>query len=475
DMKINRGSFLFRGIFLLFLFASMLKGQELNSGNDYNLQDPIKTKQSRSGKQRSILAPNRKNYLLAAAETFGMNMLVWSYDRYIKNKTWAYISCQSIKNNLRHGFVWDSDGFATNQFFHPYSGALSFTSARANGIGFWHSVIYSFAGSLMWELAMENEYPSANDIITTPSSGIVLGEISYRVSSLFLDENSKGLERVFREMTAALLCPMHGVNRLLMGKTWKTKQKHDRSNYLPVLSFGINRVFIDQDAAQKQLHNFVKFDLKYGELLSGTVPKKPFDYFTVNTGLSLSRTNSIIEIYGTGMLWGRNLTMLPERWGVFGIFKNFDILYNETYKISASSVGSGVIIKAPISPKIRLDNSVILSGVILGGVNSVETVTEDNRDYNIGHGVNGRFEFSFAVKNVAKIYLSYNRYWFHTFVGTEGDELIGIMTGGSQLKIFGPVSLAMEYIYYDRHGEYIGYPSVRKNNFALRSYLSYEF
>jgi len=474
-MKMNFGSPLLCGIFLFFLLASQLKGQDLNSRNDCNIPDTIKIIQSSSTKQQSNSAPTQKNYLLAAAETFGMNMLVWGYDRYISHKTWAYISWQSISNNLRHGFVWDSDEFATNQFFHPYSGALSFTSARANGIGFWHSVIYSVAGSLMWELAMENEYPSANDIITTPSSGIVLGEISYRVSSLFLDESTSGLERAFREMTAALLCPMHGFNRLLTGKAWKTGLKRDRSNYWPVLSFGGNRVFIDQNPDQKQLHNFIKFDLKYGELLSGTIPKKPFDYFDLSAGLSLSRTNSIIEIYGTGMLWGRNLTMLPERWGVFGIFKNFDILYNETYKISASSVGSGVIIKAPVSPKIRLDNSMILSGVILGGVNSVETVAEDDRDYNIGHGLNSRFKSVFAVKNIGKIYVHYNLYWLHTFVGTEGDELIGIMTGGSQLKIFGPVSLAMEYIGYHRHGEYIGYPSVRKNNFALRTYLSYEF
>ncbi|MDW7680329.1 MAG: DUF3943 domain-containing protein [bacterium] len=474
-MKKNYCSLSLRGIFLFFVFANLLIGQELNSTNGCNIADTIRTKQNGSIAQQLVSAPSRKNYLLAAAETFGMNMLVWSYDRYISHKTWAYISFQTIKNNLRHGFEWDSDEFAMNQFFHPYAGALSFTSARTNGIGFWQSLIYSFAGSLMWELAMENEYPSANDIITTPSSGIVLGEISFRISSLILDESTTGLERAWREMSAALLCPMHGVNRLLMGKTWKAGQKSYRSNYFPVLSFGVNGVFINQHVAQKQPHSFLKFDLQYGELFSATTPKKPFDYFTVNAGLSLSRTNNIIEIYGTGMLWGKNLTMLPERWGLIGIFKNFDFLYNETYKISASSIGAGVLINAPLSAKIRFDNSVILSGVVLGGVNSVETAIENNRDYNIGHGVNGRIESTFAIKNVGKLYLRYNRYWLHTFVGTEGDEWIGIMTVGSQLKIIGPVALSMEYINYDRHGEYSDYPSVRKNNFALRTYLSFEF
>ncbi|HDP98343.1 MAG TPA: DUF3943 domain-containing protein [bacterium] len=474
-MKINYSSPIRGGIVLFFLTVSQLNGQEPDLADGWKAPDTTKTKQIYSINQELLSASPPKNYLLAAVETVGVNMLVWSYDRYIKHEAWANISFQSFKNNLRHGFVWDSDGFATNQFFHPYSGALSFTSGRANGIGFWQSLIYSFSGSLMWELAMENEYPSANDIITTPSSGIVLGEISYRISSLFLDESAVGLDRAWRELTAALLCPMHGFNRLLKGNTWKAGPKPNRGNYSPVFSFGVNGVFLNNRFTEKQRFNFWKLNLEYGDVLATAKSSKPFDYFTLNAGLSYSRTNSIIEIYGTGMLWGKNLSMSFDRWSLIGIFKNFDILYNETYKISASSIGSGVMISSPISEKTRLNNIVILSGIILGGVNSIDTAIKNERDYNIGHGANGKIESTLSIINFGKFYFRFNGYWLHTFVGIVGDELIGIMTVGSQLKIIGPVSLAIEYINYDRHGEYVDYPSVRKNNFALRTYLSYEF
>ena len=50
----------------------------------------------------------------AAAETVGMNVGVWAFDRYVMNEDFAKISINSIRRNIKHGFVWDNDQFSTN-------------------------------------------------------------------------------------------------------------------------------------------------------------------------------------------------------------------------------------------------------------------------------------------------------------------------------------------------------------------------
>lgn len=68
--------------------------------------------------------------------TFGINMGVWAFDRYIRKADFAYIDFHTIKDNIKHGFVWDNDAMGTNMFMHPYHGSLYFNSARSNGYNF---------------------------------------------------------------------------------------------------------------------------------------------------------------------------------------------------------------------------------------------------------------------------------------------------------------------------------------------------
>ena len=144
----------------------------------------------------TLLQPRRP--WKAALETFGLNMLVWSFDRYIVKEDWAYINGHTIKSNFKKGPVWDTDQFTTNLFSHPYHGSLYFNAARSNGMNFWQSAPFAAGGSLMWEFFMENEPPSINDMLATTFGGIELGEITYRLSDLFIDNRSSGAERVAR-------------------------------------------------------------------------------------------------------------------------------------------------------------------------------------------------------------------------------------------------------------------------------------
>lgn len=143
--------------------------------------------------------------------TFGINMGVWAFDRYIRKADFAYIDFHTIKDNIKHGFVWDNDAMGTNMFMYPYHGSLYFNSARSNGYNYWQSGLYAFGGSFMWEMFMENEYPSTNDIIATPIGGMALGEVFYRAFDLILDDRKTGASRFGLEFASFVVSPMRGL------------------------------------------------------------------------------------------------------------------------------------------------------------------------------------------------------------------------------------------------------------------------
>lgn len=63
---------------------------------------------------------SQKRGIRAGAMAFGVNMGVWAFDRYIRKADFAYIDMHTIKENIKHGFVWDNDAMGTNMFMHPY-------------------------------------------------------------------------------------------------------------------------------------------------------------------------------------------------------------------------------------------------------------------------------------------------------------------------------------------------------------------
>ena len=138
----------------------------------------------------------KKSFWRASAETVGFNIGLWAFDRYVQKGHYAYISLNTIKENFKHGFEWDNDHLSTNMFAHPYNGSLFYNAGRSNGYNFWQSELFAIGGSAMWEMFMECEYPSTNDIIATPVGGAAIGEVLYRTSDLVLDDRSAGGERL---------------------------------------------------------------------------------------------------------------------------------------------------------------------------------------------------------------------------------------------------------------------------------------
>ena len=162
-----------------------------------------------------------KRTLISASEILSINMGVWAFDRYVAKSDFAYISGRTIKNNFREGFVWDNDCLGTNMLMHPYHGSLYFNAARTNGFNYYQSLPFTFGGSLMWELFLENESPSISDLICTTTAGSMFGEASFRIANLIIDNSATGVNRVFREIFAGLISPVSGLNRVITGNAWR--------------------------------------------------------------------------------------------------------------------------------------------------------------------------------------------------------------------------------------------------------------
>ncbi|UCF64787.1 MAG: DUF3943 domain-containing protein, partial [bacterium] len=100
--------------------------------------------------------PKPKRVDLAIAEVAASNIFIWSINRYLREDNYSFqIGWRTIETNLRHGFEWDPNNFMTNFFAHPYHGSTYFNAARTNGLNYWESIPFTFAGSMMWEIYME--------------------------------------------------------------------------------------------------------------------------------------------------------------------------------------------------------------------------------------------------------------------------------------------------------------------------------
>src|SRR5919106_2562680 len=62
---------------------------------------------------------------------------------------------ESIWKNLRTTPDLDRDPFRINQLGHPYQGSIYYGAARSAGLSYWESLLYTLAGSFIWETAGE--------------------------------------------------------------------------------------------------------------------------------------------------------------------------------------------------------------------------------------------------------------------------------------------------------------------------------
>jgi hypothetical protein len=389
---------------------------------DYDAPDP----------DRTVL-----NHARAIANfTFG-NYAVFQIN-WLAGHEWGYVTRSSITQVLRSGWQFDYDPLEEDLLSHPLQGSLDFTAARAAGLSFWESVPYTALGSLEWDYLAERQVyypggwrskPSTNDFVTTATAGILLGEVLYRLSSAILDDTTSGGGRLLRELGAAVVSPMRGLDRLYTGRAWRSGPPPERIHPLWLaLDVGVDRLRADQSYDPTAL---VAVDVQYGDLLpaKARTTLDPFEQFEVYAALNVADSKlSGAQVYGQGLLYGWSLPVSrdegPERDNdVFGFVQTFDYQGANIAQYGAMSVGFGNFVEWRYGEGRSLRLGADVDWMYLAGLVSPLANPDRGYDFSMGGaaGLSGRLRLGRA----GELSLRSRNYLGAVIDGQAAEEVVG--------------------------------------------------
>jgi Domain of unknown function (DUF3943) len=388
-----------------------------------------------------------------AIEVLGINLFTNGLDRAL-GEDFSHVGPPSWRFNIQKGWEWDSDRFGINFIGHPYTGSMYFNAARSQGYNYWQSIPFAVGGSLIWEYFGETTRPSYNDVINTPINGAFLGEMFYRISSNILDDRTRGINRFFRELTAGLIDPVRGLNRLLEGKSFRhtTVEVYQKEPLNVTLFVGVHKINQNNNTflGNGPTEMLLNVQLDYGNPFED-VYRKPFDFFRLRTELSFGSGRKLLDnLTGYGILVGDN-THIGKLSILYGAFQYDDYWDNKTFELGALGFGGGIFAKYPISENITWYSNAHVALVPLAG-NSTRfgPDTSQVRDYTYNDGIEAKFESTINFGKYASASFVYYYFLMHTYFGSAGNNNISILKPRITLRIFENVSLGFEhFIYYD--------------------------
>jgi hypothetical protein len=395
------------------------------------------------------------SYLLPMVEVMGLNGGLWAYNRYVADYGFARINASTMAANLKHGWVWDEDQFSINQFGHPYQGSFYYSAARFHGHGFYASTAYTALGSLQWEYFMEAERPSYNDLLTTTLGGAMLGEVSFRVSEVFLDPRATGLERVGREVLAAAANPVNGIGRLFTGESFRVAGRLQKpplrdSNVVRFSTGAVLPYFSSVEGSertdqQRLPRGNTEILLIHGDPFAA---RTPYDYFLFNLGLNFT-TQPIATISARAQLHKVEIYRSTHQRGMLLLGQNFDYLDIGIYKLGVSGIGGGYA-HVRYWGQGWFHTLHMQAGVIPIGAVSSEFFRTALRDYNLGAGAYTHTRITIGRHGEWFAAIVSDRYWIRTRSGAKGDELIGHARAEIERALWRSLGFTISLGTYDR-------------------------
>ncbi len=394
----------------------------------------------------------RYKWYVPASKVITTDIFNWATAKYIFKYDWPASSISDWKRNLKSGWEWDSDKFGINFIGHPHSGNYYFNVARSNGYSFWGSLPFAIEGSLVWEYFGENTRPSINDMINTPISGMLLGEILYRVSSNILDDRTRGAERVWREIFAGIINPSRALNRLTQGKMFRVTPKEVYQKEPLNITFfaGVhkvnNKIGKDNLFGTGTNNAIVHLQLDYGDPFE-TRHRKPFDVFRLRVELGYGADVHLIDnVNGYGILFGKNV---KRNRLLVGAFQHFDYWRNNIFEVGTLGYGGGLISRIPVKRHSNIYSTIHVAVVPLAGNNTqFGPDTSEFRHYNFGGGMQAKMEETFNLNDWATLGFTGFYYWIHTYNGLPGNSLVGILKPVVTLKLYKNLRIGFEHLIY---------------------------
>lgn len=397
-----------------------------------------------------------KNYIKPIVWSVSINGLVYSFDRIVSKSKVNANPFKTALDNINGKYVFDTSLFITNFIGHPYHGALYTMAARSNGLSYYMAIPYNFLGSYMWEIGAEAELPSINDLIVTPLSGVMVGEMLFRVSESFYHSGSKA-----KKIASYVINPISIVERNVF-KNGNTIPDNGSS-----FNVGLSAIL----SGRKVIPN-VFIDTKYGEQFEDN--SKPMDWFNLYAEASFDRKIYMTKVNSTGSLYSVSRNNM-----VYGIYQHFNYYADNSsekrgefkYKIAEPvSVGPGISYKNK-----TLNTSLYLTDVLLG---AYDNDYFKGRNYNIATGFSVKQCNTFNVNNYIDIDLTSVYYKFFTLndkMGDVGNADILILSPKINCNINNHYNLVLDYSWIYLYRRYKDFNNRKNNSQNIRFGIGYKF
>jgi len=422
----------------------------------------------------------RKGFWLASAEILSLEILPYTQNRYLNHEDYALISWRSIRDNLQSGLSFDDDKFTTNQLGHTISGALFFNAPRSSGYSFWESAPFVLAGSYVWEMVLETQSPSLNDLVNTTLGGMVSGEATYRLSQMLLDDRARGGARVLRETAAALLNPTQLITRLMTGDLWAVRA--ERGDYVLPSGFvaeadGGWRHFVSSSRANPD-QALLTLNFRYGDPF-GRAVSRPFDSFEAGLDVSSPSSAWLTRVEIRGLLGGWDLDPgSPGGRHVLGFFMDFDYTNNDTRVFSSQSFRFGLLSMRHFGKEVELRAEVLGAGAPLVALQNDHPDATNGvvgRAYDYGPGAAVFSAIRLRRRELDLLTLTYSLFWTHTSNGVARNSGIQAFRAETRLPVAGPLSAGASWSWGKRISTYDAFDTIRVDATQWRAFVSWMF
>ena len=362
----------------------------------------------------------RRSLGAAVGEIVGINILVWSFNEYIRGADFTQVNPRTWWHNIDGGFTYDDNNFNTNMFAHPFHGSLYYNAGRSNGFNYWQSLGFSLFGSLMWECCGETHPPAWNDWIATGVGGAAIGEMTYRVAGTVLDNTATGAERTWREIGAFAINPVRGFNRLVTGRSGRvTENPEQPEDRIPSvlsnrLSAGIRIIGEGESLSDSsETHGLFQVDFKFGDEFEQQ-RRKPFDVFDMSLQLNLGDKSTLGRVSVRGNLFTTDLKRGGNTQHVFAVEQEFQYMNNNAFEFGGQSLSFMYLKRTERSARTSVTWTASGTWMIMGGVNSefasladIAGIRERLREYDFGTGLGAGAGFNLLRDGYRWIEASY--------------------------------------------------------------------
>ena len=403
-----------------------------------------------------------KSYVLPIVEIVAMDAAFNRVGPLLYDPATFAVSPSSIRRNLRGPWVVDDDPFEVNQFGHPYQGAMYHSIARSNGLSYWSSMVYTFAGSAMWEIAGETTSPSFNDQVASGVAGSFLGESLFRISRLALDR-SNGSPGVWRKVGAVLASPPTGLNQLIVG-TPAGLPSTDAVPFSDIrVQFGGTAIAESGTQADVSLDAFqphFAFSIDYGYPgNAGYQHERPFDYFRFESNIS---SEGIEQLSSRGLIAGGDYGNggLAGIWGLYG---TYDYFTPDDFRLSTTAFAFGTTLQAGKSDGLTLQGSALLGA----GYAAARALAHGSDDYHYGVTPQSLLNLRLIAGRRAALDMTAREYFISGLggFGTSQRDLIFVGDASLAMRLVGRHAIALTYQRAGRSSEFL----IRPDRTDLRS------